>query len=144
MNGDNCLVKKGDLWLCGKHRILCADSTNIENVQRLMDEKKADMVFADPPYGILDHKIETDINIDDMFNMYNIFTKDNTFLTFTGQHPTLLDFMNSIVKFGYKYCNEIIWNKKGVSSPFLKIVRQHENILIYKKGDVKYGNYILD
>ncbi len=49
---ENCLVNKGDLWRCGKHRILCADSTQIENVQRLMDGQKADMVFTDPPYNI--------------------------------------------------------------------------------------------
>jgi DNA modification methylase len=143
MNND-CLVKKGDLWVCGKHRILCEDSTNIKNVQRLMDDKKADMIFTDPPYNLLDHKIETGINPDDMFNMYNTFTKDNTFLTFTGQHPTLLDFMNSIIKFGYKYVNEIIWNKVSSSSPFGKIVRQHENILIYKKGNIKYNHNKID
>ncbi len=141
---ENCLVQKGDLWKCGKHRILCADSMQIENVQRLMDGQKADMVFTDPPYNLLDHKIETGIIPDDMFNMYNQFTKDNTFLTFTGQHPTLIDFMNSIVKVGYKYVNEIIWDKRCSSSGFEKIVRQHENILIYKKGDAKYNHNKID
>ena len=44
--------KPGDLWLLGSHRLLCGDSTNIQHVERLMDGKKADMVFTDPPYGI--------------------------------------------------------------------------------------------
>ena len=36
----------------GGHRILCGDSTKKEDVERLMDGKKADMVFTDPPYGV--------------------------------------------------------------------------------------------
>lgn len=44
--------KLGDLYILGNHRILCGDATKIEDVERLMDGKKADMVFTDPPYGI--------------------------------------------------------------------------------------------
>jgi DNA modification methylase len=46
------ITKPGDLWILGKHRLLCGDSTNIQHVERLMDGKKADMVFTDPPYGV--------------------------------------------------------------------------------------------
>jgi len=45
------ITKPGDLWILGNHRLLCGDSTNPQHVQRLMDGKKADMVFTDPPYG---------------------------------------------------------------------------------------------
>ena len=41
----------GDLYELGEHRVLCGDSTKLEDVERLMDGKKADMVFTDPPYG---------------------------------------------------------------------------------------------
>jgi len=44
--------KLGDLYELGSHRVLAGDSTKIEDVERLMDGKKADMVFTDPPYGI--------------------------------------------------------------------------------------------
>jgi DNA modification methylase len=46
------ITKPGDLWILGNHRLLCGDSTNIQHVERLMDGKKADMVFTDPPYGV--------------------------------------------------------------------------------------------
>ena len=46
------ITKPGDLWILGDHRLLCGDSTNIQHVERLMDGKKADMVFTDPPYGV--------------------------------------------------------------------------------------------
>lgn len=44
--------KRGDLYELGKHRVLCGDSTKKEEVERLMDGKKADMVFTDPPYNV--------------------------------------------------------------------------------------------
>ena len=46
------ITKPGDLWILGRHRLLCGDATKKEDVERLMDGKKADMVFTDPPYGI--------------------------------------------------------------------------------------------
>ncbi len=42
----------GDIYTLGNHRLLCGDSTNIQHVEKLMDGKKADMVFTDPPYGV--------------------------------------------------------------------------------------------
>lgn len=42
----------GDVWLLGKHRVMCGDSTGIDAVDTLMDGAKADMVFTDPPYGV--------------------------------------------------------------------------------------------
>jgi len=44
------IAKLGDLWQLGRHRLLCGDSTDREQVLRLVDGKKADMVFTDPPY----------------------------------------------------------------------------------------------
>ena len=46
------ISKPGDLWILGRHRLLCGDATKKEDVERLMDGKKADMVFTDPPYGV--------------------------------------------------------------------------------------------
>ena len=45
-------IVQGDLFVCGSHRILCGDSTNIDDVLRLMDGAKADLFLTDPPYNI--------------------------------------------------------------------------------------------
>lgn len=42
----------GDVWLLGRHRLMCGDSTSIDAVEKMMDGRKADMVFTDPPYNI--------------------------------------------------------------------------------------------
>ena len=46
------ITKLGDIWQLGRHRLICGDSTDKATVERLMDGKKADMVFTDPPYGM--------------------------------------------------------------------------------------------
>lgn len=46
------ITKPGDLWILGRHRLLCGDATVITDVERLMGGKKADMVFTDPPYNV--------------------------------------------------------------------------------------------
>lgn len=45
-------VKRGDIWHLGNHRLMCGDSTLKEDVEKLMNGEKADMVFTDPPYGV--------------------------------------------------------------------------------------------
>ena len=45
-------VQLGDVWQLGEHRLMCGDSTSKDNVERLMDGEKADMVHTDPPYNV--------------------------------------------------------------------------------------------
>jgi len=51
------VAQRGDLWRLGDHRLLCGDSTNVEDMERLLGEKKTAMAFTDPPYnvGLGDH-----------------------------------------------------------------------------------------
>ena len=45
-------VEPGDIWTVGKHRLLCGDATKAEDVQKLMDGKRANLIVTDPPYGV--------------------------------------------------------------------------------------------
>lgn len=45
-------VVLGDIWKLGEHRIMCGDSTSSDDVEKLMNGEKADMLFTDPPYGV--------------------------------------------------------------------------------------------
>lgn len=52
-------AKLGDIYQLGNHRLMCGDSTKIEDVEKLMNGNKADMVFTDPPYGM---NLDTDFS----------------------------------------------------------------------------------
>lgn len=54
---DEPIAKLGDIYQLGNHRLMCGDSTEIDHIEKLMNGKKADMVFTDPPYGM---SLETD------------------------------------------------------------------------------------
>lgn len=47
---DDPVSKLGDIWLLGNHRLMCGDSTSVDDVERLMAGQKANMTFTDPPY----------------------------------------------------------------------------------------------
>lgn len=46
------ITKLGDIWILGKHRLMCGDSTSIDAVEKLMEKQKADICFTSPPYGL--------------------------------------------------------------------------------------------
>ena len=66
---------EGDVWLLGRHRLMCGDSTSIDAVERLMDGRKANMVFTDPPYGV-----EFQSNMRTKSAKFDMLKNDDTFL----------------------------------------------------------------
>lgn len=46
------VTRAGDLWILGRHRLLCADATSVDSWRELMGGRKATMVFTDPPYNV--------------------------------------------------------------------------------------------
>jgi len=45
-------VERGDIWVVGRHRLMCGDATDPADVDKLMDGKRANLVLTDPPYGV--------------------------------------------------------------------------------------------
>ena len=65
-------VRPGDLWTLGRHRMLCGDATSADDVARLMDGLKANLVVTDPPYNVAyesadGKKIQNDSMADETF-----------------------------------------------------------------------------
>src|SRR3990167_5265115 len=71
------ISKLGEVYELGRHRLMCGDATKIEDVEKLMDGKKADMVFTDPPYGVsLDETLGGDKDNYEELKNDNLSSKD--------------------------------------------------------------------
>lgn len=75
----------GDVWLLGKHRVMCGDSTSIDAVEKLMAGQKADMVFTDPPYALFGNSTGVSGVTDD--NMVRSFFRDILVMLKTNAKP---------------------------------------------------------
>lgn len=116
------ITKTGDLWKLGNHWLLCGDSTNRKDVERLMQGQEADLVFTDPPYGMKKEKdgVENDnLNYDDLL----YFNKQWIPLSF-----------EALKDLGGWYC----W---GIDEPLMDI---YSHILkpMKKKNEIVIRNYI--
>ena len=49
---DHPISRRGDLWICGEHRVLCGDATVVGDLEKVLGGDVADMCFSDPPYNV--------------------------------------------------------------------------------------------
>lgn len=113
--------KLGDIWQLGNHRLMCGDSTILNDVEKLLGGERANIVFTDPPYGCnyqsnMREKsakfgvIENDDKILDFFPNINIVCDGFIFICTTWK---VLDKWLPLFKQYYDLTNMIIWNKGG-------------------------------
>lgn len=129
-------VKLGEIWQLGEHRLMCGDSTNKDDVARLMNKEKAHMVFTDPPYGM---KLNTDYS-----NMKGNGRKGKKYDRVVGDNEDFSpDLINTIFE-NFGYCNEIfLW---GVDYYFDLIENFKDgNLIVWDKtlkenGDAGYNS----
>ena len=50
--GAIAVSKLGDVWILGDHRVMCGDSIEVSDLEKLLDSSKVDLIFTDPPYGV--------------------------------------------------------------------------------------------
>jgi site-specific DNA-methyltransferase (adenine-specific) len=106
------VTRRGDLWVLGKHKCLCGDSTMIDNVERLMGEDKADALYTDPPYGINydDSRYKSTKELGSAY--WGKEKPVNNFGKILGDDNFSVEF---ILEY-FKYCNEIfIWGGNNFS-----------------------------
>lgn len=137
----------GDLWLLGDHRLLCGDSLKQENIDIVLNGKKADMLFTDPPYfidynggklkrkGILNDKLPPNEQ-KEFLDRTNKIIKDNVdgsfYITFNALR--IYEYYESMKRVGLKWNQQIIWlknNKKITGKDYNPI---YEPIIYGKNG----------
>lgn len=151
---ENPKSKKGDIWLLGKHRLLCGDSTVREDVNKLMNSQKANMVFTDPPYNVAYEGATEDkltIQNDDMSSeeFYNFLSKvfNNYFEIMEEGAPIYVchadsegeNFRRAYREAGLKLAECIIWVKNTFVMGRQDYHWRHEPILYgWKEGKAHY------
>jgi DNA modification methylase len=131
--------KLGDVWQLGKHRLYCGDSTQPKQVASLLQGNKADLIFADPPYGI--DMDEWDKAIPDLPAFLQVLAShlnQGGFFAFTHQMPYMLDWLIALEKTSFKYKDHVVWVKRIVTGAALPLLRSHESLFIYSHGPAKY------
>ena len=142
----------GDLYEIGDHRLLCGDSTDSDQVEKLMNGEKADMVFTDPPYGV-DYEggamtKRTKLNNDQKnTNIYQevlpnimLFTNDKAPM-YIWHAAGYADMASHLWDNNIEIRGQIIWNKNmaqfGALSAQYK--QKHEPCFYcFKKGNTPY------
>lgn len=115
------ICKLGDIWQLGRHRLMCGDSIKEEDVAKLMNGNKADMVFTDPPYGY-----EYQSNMRTKSKKFDVLKNDDKTLDFMPRIKGIcngfvfvcttwkvLDQWLPLFNKYYDLSNMIIWDKGG-------------------------------
>ena len=160
----------GDVWVLGNHRIMCGDSTSVDAVEKLCGGEKAQMIHADPPYGMGKtkdgvvgdniYREELDAFQMEWWTTFRLFIVDNGSAYIWGNAPDLwrlwyggkithedgavqrLPGLGDTEQFELR--NEIVWDKKSIPGMKSDLVTQYpeasERCLYFQIGQQFIGN----
>lgn len=117
----------GDLFEIGEHRLLCGDSTDSDQVAKLMNGEKADMVFTDPPYGV-----SYQSNMRTKTEKFEILENDNVFIT---------EWINNLPLFSQGFV--FVWTSWKVLKQWIEFcepIGELSNLIIWDKGGGGIGD----
>ncbi|HRS81424.1 MAG TPA: DNA modification methylase [Thermotogota bacterium] len=147
------ITKAGDLWILGDHRLLCGNSTKREDVERLMDGKKANLVVTDPPYNVNYEgsagKIKNDNMANDAFYSFLLAAFQNTEAVMADDasiyvfHSDIegLNFRRAFSDAGFYLSGCCIWKKQSLVLGRSPYQWQHEPVLYGWKKSGKHQWY---
>ncbi|MBR3020048.1 MAG: site-specific DNA-methyltransferase [Clostridia bacterium] len=148
-------VQPGDVWIIGRHRLMCGDSTKAKDVSVLMDGKKANLCITDPPFNC---DIEGGTGMKIMNDKWDDGKKFYEFLlsTFRNVYDSLVDggafycfhsdaekvnFYNATVDAGFHYSTTCIWVKNALVIGRMDYQMRHEPIIYAFKDTAKHKFY---
>jgi len=117
----------GDLYEIGEHRLLCGDSTDSDQVAKLMNGSKADMVFTDPPYGV-----SYQSNMRTKTEKFDVLENDNVFIT---------EWINNLPLFSKGFV--FVWTSWKVLKQWIEFcepIGELSNLIVWDKGGGGIGD----
>jgi DNA modification methylase len=139
--------QRGDVWLLGEHRLMCGDSTQADDLAKLMDGDKADLVWTDPPYNVaVDGKAGKIMN-DDMsrsefrkflqavYARYFENMREGAVIYVAHGESERSAFSDCLIEAGLKLSEVLIWVKQSGTLSRQDFNWKHEPILYgWKEG----------
>ena len=118
------ITQQGDIWILGRHRLLCGDSTQKETVIQLMQNREADMILTDPPYNVdvenskgmkikndnMDNKSFGEFLTKAFKNLSEALKEGGAFYIWFASKEHI-NFEKALSESGLKVRQELIWNK---------------------------------
>ena len=151
---EETISKIGDVWILGKHRLMCGDSTKKENINYLINNQEADMILTDPPYNVdyeggtkeklkikNDNMNETEFYnflLDSFKNMYEALKCGGNIYVFHADTEGL-NFRKAFKTVGFKLAQCLVWVKNVFVMGRQDYQWRHEPILYgWKEGKAHY------
>jgi DNA modification methylase len=147
------VTKSGDIWLLGRHRLVCGDSTRQETYDLLMDGNLANLVVTDPPYNVnyegTAGKIKNDNMADEKFYKFlldafslteKLMAKDASIYVFHADTEGL-NFRRAFADAGFYLSGTCIWKKQSLVLGRSPYQWQHEPVLFGWKKAGKHAWY---
>jgi DNA modification methylase len=152
---------EGDVWLLGRHRLMCGDSTSIDAVDKLMDGRKANICFTSPPYNAGSLNVKGNTTTGKKYNTFDDNQTEQEFFEFlTANMGCMLSVSDEVFyniglvqnnkrtifkmidAFGDAFKDVIYWKKKTVAPHIQKGVINNlmEFILCFGDGKRKFQN----
>jgi len=147
------IAQRGQIFRLGEHRLMCGDSTDADDVARLMDGKKAELLFTSPPYSDMRDYGGDNLSVDHLckfipthfeFAEYQVINlglqrKDNEIVQYWDAY------IKTAKDAGYKFLSWNIWNKTiggSMASATAMFLMVHEWIFVFGKDAKKLNRTI--
>ena len=145
-------AKLGEIYQLGNHRLMCGDSTSLDDVMKLTEDKKMDMVWTDPPYNVNYKSRNKDLSSIENDNMSAVGFQDfsrkvfeclatvtrqgGVFYVCTGWQ-SFATFQETLAETGIHLSEVIIWVKNQAGIHTLEFPHKHEQIIKAKNEGKK-------
>lgn len=150
------IVRDGEVWVLGRHRLMCGDSCSMEDVRRMLNGAQLDMIWTDPPYNVdyqgkagkIQNDKMSDVNFEDFLlsahrNMYEALRPGSAIYVAHSEAGDGMVFRRVFAAAGFKLSACLIWRKQAAVLGRSDYHFQHEPILYgWKRGAAHrwYGN----